>query len=267
MKLNDIELDSYIKNGFLVQPELFSLAETQELVDALTLFEKAPKPGHVLEKNSTIYRAFHGCHLYDQTYDNLIRSPRLLHPARQILKDDVYIHQLKVNLKQPFSGELWPWHQDFIYWRNEDKVPTNNIVSVMIFLDDIVEFNGPLYFIPGSQRAGCIDSQKKDDSPDGWEGDVSSSLTYQVSEQQITSLVEQGGLFSAKGKKGSAIWFDGNLVHASPPNISPLQRRIAILTYNAVSNVPHDENISRRPEFLNGLDRQPLMEVESVTAI
>jgi ectoine hydroxylase len=179
----------------------------------------------------------------------------------------VYIHQLKVNLKQPFSGELWPWHQDFIYWRNEDKVPTNNIVSVMIFLDEIVEFNGPMYFIPGSHHAGCIDLQKKEGSPDGWEGDVSSSLTYQVGEQQITSLVEQGGLFSAKGNKGSAIWFDGNLVHASPPNISPLQRRIAILTYNALSNAPQDSKISRRPEFLNGLDRQPLLEVESVTII
>jgi ectoine hydroxylase len=97
---------------------------------------------------------------------------------------------------------------------------------------------------------------------DGWEGDVSSSLTYQVSEQQITSLVEQGGLFSAKGKKGTTLWFDGNLVHASPANISPMQRRVLIVTYNAVSNAPLELNYSQRPAFLNGRDRSPLKELE-----
>ncbi len=263
MKISKADLDSYVTHGFLVQPELFSAEETQKLVDCLTEFERHPQPGHVLEKNSTIYRAYHGCHLYDETYDALIRKPELLQPARQILKDEVYLHQLKVNLKQAFSGEHWPWHQDYIYWRNEDKVPTSSILSVMIFLDDITEFNGPLYFIPGSQRAGCIDSDKASDSPDGWEGNVSASLTYQVTDQQITSLVQQGGLFSAKGKKGTAVWFDGNLVHASPQNISPFQRRIAILTYNAVSNAPQDEHIARRPAFLNGRDRQPLRELET----
>ncbi len=263
MKFSKADLDSYVTNGFLVQPELFSAEETQKLVDCLNEFEKNPQPGHVLEKNSTIYRAYHGCHLYDETYDALIRKPELLQPARQILKDEVYLHQLKVNLKQAFSGEHWPWHQDYIYWRNEDKVPTSAILSVMIFLDDITEFNGPLYFIPGSQRAGCIDSDKASDSPEGWEGNVSASLTYQVTNQQISSLVQQGGLFSAKGKKGTAVWFDGNLVHASPQNISPFQRRIAILTYNAVSNAPQDEHIARRPAFLNSRDRQPLRELET----
>lgn len=263
MKFSKADLDSYVTNGFLVQPELFSAEETQKLVDCLNEFEKNPQPGHVLEKNSTIYRAYHGCHLYDETYDALIRKPELLQPARQILKDEVYLHQLKVNLKQAFSGEHWPWHQDYIYWRNEDKVPTSAILSVMIFLDDITEFNGPLYFIPGSQRAGCIDSDKASDSPEGWEGNVSASLTYQVTNQQISSLVQQGGLFSAKGKKGTAVWFDGNLVHASPQNISPFQRRIAILTYNAVSNAPQDEHIARRPVFLNSRDRQPLRELET----
>jgi ectoine hydroxylase len=260
MKISKNGLDSYRENGFLVQDSLVSTEETQELVGCLTEFEKQTLPGHIQEKGSSIYRAFHGCHLYDKTYDALIRKPELLQPARQVLKDEVYIHQLKVNLKRPFSGELWPWHQDYVYWRNEDKLPSNAMVSVMIFLDDITEFNGPLYFIPGSHHLGCIDVSKAKGSSDDWQGNVSASLTYQVTEEQVSSLVNQGGLFSAKGKKGTAIWFDGNLVHASPQNISPFERRIVILTYNAVSNVPLDQNIEPRPAFLNGRDRQPLRE-------
>jgi len=258
VNISQRELDSYFKNGFLVQDELISLHDTQNLVDSLDEIAKAPLPGHVKEKDNTTYRAFHGCHLYNETYNALIRQPALLAPARQILKDEVYIHQLKINLKQAFSGEMWPWHQDYIYWRKEDNILTNAIVSVMIFLDDITEFNGPLYFIPESHNAGSIDSEKASDSPEGWEGNVSASLTYQVNETQITALVNKGGLFSAKGKKGTAIWFNGNLVHASPPNISPFQRRIVILTYNAVSNAPHDENAPPRPDFLCARDREPL---------
>ncbi|HIF57933.1 MAG TPA: phytanoyl-CoA dioxygenase [Rhodospirillales bacterium] len=259
MNISKEELESYWKNGFLVQNSLFSIEDTQQLIDSLTEFAKQTLPGHVSENGSSIYRAFHGCHLYDETYDALIRKPELLQPARQVLKDEVYIHQLKVNLKHAFSGDLWPWHQDYIYWRNEDKMPTNALVNVMIFLDDVTEFNGPLYFIPGSHQYGCIEVSKGNSSG-GWEDNVSASLTYQVAEEQVSSLVNQGGLFSAKGKKGTAIWFDGNLVHASPQNISPFQRRIVILTYNAVSNSPLDQNIVARPDFLNARARQPLRE-------
>ena len=134
MNISQRELDSYFKNGFLVQDELISLHDTQNLVDSLDEIAKAPLPGHVKEKDNTTYRAFHGCHLYNETYNALIRQPELLAPARQILKDEVYIHQLKINLKQAFSGEMWPWHQDYIYWRKEDNILTNAIVSVMIFL-------------------------------------------------------------------------------------------------------------------------------------
>jgi ectoine hydroxylase len=256
------DLVNFKKNGFLVQHELMSAAEIANLVHCVDAFALTEQPGHLLEQQTNVYRAFHGCHLYSDEFRTLIRRADLLEPARQILGDDVYIHQLKVNLKQAFSGEMWPWHQDYIYWRNEDHVPTNRIISVMIFLDEVTEFNGPLFFIPGSHKAGCIEPRIAKDAPAGWEGNVSSSLNYQVDNQLVSNLVAAGGLFSAQGKKGTAVWFDGNLVHASPANMSPMQRRIVILTYNAVSNAPKDRGLAQRPEFLNGRDREPLKELE-----
>jgi hypothetical protein len=38
------------------------------------------------------------------------------------------------------------------------------------------------------------------------------------------------------GKPGSVLMFHGNLVHASPPNITPYPRKIVYLTLCAVSN-------------------------------
>ena len=258
MKLADHELATFKRQGFLVQPETIAVSAVENLLNKIEDFNRQAMPGHVLERHGLCYRAFHGCHLYDADFAALTRLPRLLAPARQILNDDVYIHQLKVNLKLAFSGELWPWHQDYIYWRNEDKVPTDAIISVMIFLDDVTEFNGPLFFIPGSHQGGCIEVSKATGSPSGWEENVSASLTYQVDEAQVTNLVDRGGLFSATGTKGTAVWFHGNLVHASPPNISPLARRLVILTYNAVSNAPQAPTINSRPDFLNGQDRRAL---------
>jgi ectoine hydroxylase-related dioxygenase (phytanoyl-CoA dioxygenase family) len=259
MTLTANQIEAYERDGYFVQRDALSQEEVENLLACTLEFQTQSYPGHVLEKDGKTYRAFHGCHLYNETYSDLIRAPQFLTPAKQLLKDEVYIHQLKVNVKQAFSGEMWPWHQDYIYWRNEDNIPTANIVSVMIFLDDIDEFNGPLFFIPGSHLIGCVDTPKAPDAPAGWEGNVSASLTYQIDAPLVTKLVERGGLFSATGKKGTAVWFHGNLVHASPPNISPRNRRIAILTYNAVSNTPITQPKNLRPEFLNGRDYRPLV--------
>jgi len=256
------DLACFENDGFFIQHQLFPSSVIDKLLDCIESFALIDAPGHVRERNSKLYRAFHGCHLYSDEFNTLTRCHELLTPAKKILKDEVYIHQLKVNLKQAFSGEHWPWHQDYIYWRNEDKVPSNRIVSAMIFLDNIDEFNGPLFVIPGSHKMGCIEPKVAEDSPEGWEGNVSAALTYQVSDPLVTQLVSEGGLFSAKGKKGTTLWFDGNLVHASPANISPMQRRVLIVTYNAVSNAPLELNYSQRPAFLNGRDRSPLKELE-----
>lgn len=235
--------------------------ELSDRVDSLT---RKNYPGHVLEKHGAEYRALHGCQLYDSLFAELIRQPIFLQTAETLLRDKVYLHQLKVNLKQPFCGESWPWHQDYIYWRNEDLVPGDNIISAMIYLDDVNDFNGPLFFIPKSHKMGCIESKPKEDSPEGWEGNVSADLTYQVDQDTIRKLAQENGMASSKGPPGTIVWFHGNLIHASPENISPYPRRVAILTYNAVGNKPVRFKETPRPEFLFSRDMQPLQPLEAI---
>ena len=52
------------------------------------------------------------------------------------------------------------------------------------------------------------------------------------------------------GKPGSVLMFHGNLVHASPPNITPYPRKIVYLTLCACSN--HITKFTRA-----GMDRAP----------
>jgi ectoine hydroxylase-related dioxygenase (phytanoyl-CoA dioxygenase family) len=261
--LSPENLSSYEENGFLMLARTIDLEAIHTIISAIELICQSEHPGHVKEKDVDSYRALHGCHLYDPLFRDLIRSPAILEIAKQLLGEEVYLHQLKVNLKMPFVGESWPWHQDYIYWKNEDGIPTDNIVSAMIYLDEINEFNGPLFFIPNSHTEGCIEVTKPK-SATGWESDVSNALSYQVPKETVERLVKKNGIFSAKGEKGDVTWFKGNLVHASPANLSPFKRRIVLLTYNAVSNVPAIVNKNKiRPEFLNGRDHSALTPFKS----
>ena len=94
-----------------------------------------------------------GIHLRNAVYARLVRHPRFVEPAMQILGDDrLYVMQVKVNVKAAFGGEVWQWHYDFATHHGEDGVPSRLPLNLHVFLDDVTEFNGPLWFIRGSHR-------------------------------------------------------------------------------------------------------------------
>ena len=82
--------------------------------------------------------------------------PRVLEPARQLLGDDeIYLHHSKVNKKAAIEGSAWPWHQDFGSW-HLDGIAKPDMLTVMVCLDDAIEFNGCLHFLPGTHRDGRL---------------------------------------------------------------------------------------------------------------
>src|SRR3712207_8150963 len=66
------------------------------------------------------------------------------------------------------------------------------------------------------------------------------------------------GIVAPTGKPGSVLMFHGNLVHASPPNMTPYPRKIVYLTLCAVSN--HITKFTR-PEFIAHRDFTPITPV------
>src|SRR5699024_7104133 len=53
---------------------------------------------------------------HDGPFGRLVRDERLAGVARQLLADEVYIHQSRVNLKPGFRGKEFYWHSDFETW-------------------------------------------------------------------------------------------------------------------------------------------------------
>jgi ectoine hydroxylase len=251
MKLRDEQIRRFERDGFLVLPSLFSPREVEVLRQALIPVNAERTPANIREKLSGEVRTAMGLHLRSAVYSKLVRHPRLLGPAFQILGDALYAQQVKVNVKAAFEGEAWQWHYDFATHHHEDGVQQPLALNLHVFLDDVREFNGPLYFIPGSHREGPATATLDT---------VSTSYPlWVVDRATVTRLVDAHGIVSATGPAGTALIFGDCLVHASPPNLSPWGRRIFSLIVNPVANA---QTRFARPDYQHHRDFSPLIPLE-----
>jgi ectoine hydroxylase len=256
MLLSPDQHEEYERDGYVLLPEAFDPGELTLIRQHIDERSRTDDESRVLERDGRTIRALHGCHLKDALLARVVCHPSLLQPAQRLLGNELYTYQFKVNTKAAFRGDVWPWHQDYIFWKNADGMPEARAVSATLFLDDVTEFNGPLYFLIGSHREGCIEPDHAG-ADDGWQNDVSVDLKYQLSERQMLDLTSRYGLAAPKGPAGSVVFFDPNIVHGSPSNISASARRVLIVTYNALDNAPK-HSARTRPEFLVDRPSGPL---------
>ena len=229
VRLDDAQVETFRSQGVLALPALFTQAEVDAITGRLPSLFGERCPENFREKSSDVVRTAMGLHLRDELFARLVRDPRLVRPAQQLLGDDeLYVQQVKVNAKQAFTGEQWQWHYDFATHHHEDGVPAPVALNLHIFLDEVTEFNGPLVFIPGSHLDGP--------APTALDIVSTSYPLWTVGPEVVGPLAERGGLFCPKGPAGTVLIFGDSLVHGSPPNMSPWDRRIFSLILNPVAN-------------------------------
>jgi ectoine hydroxylase len=228
IKLTTSECDALDRDGFLILPERFSKQKVKLIRDRLPALIAEDHPGNIIEQSSGEIRTTMGLHLRYDVFTRLVRHPRLVGPALQVLGEPAYIQQVKVNVMAAFSGEIWQWHYDFATHHAEDGVPSPAALNLHIFLDDVTEFNGPLFFAPGSHKAGEHGARL--------DTETTSYPLWVCDQTRVADLVARRGLVSAKGVKGTMLIFHDTLVHGSPNNMSPWDRAIFLLIANPVSN-------------------------------
>jgi hypothetical protein len=258
MSLSHEQLMNYNEQGFLLLSGWLTENVVEEIRAQIPSLIAKDSENKLLESSGRAVRAVHGCHLENEVMRRLTCHPRLLEPVTQLLQSDVYVYQFKINLKSAFEGESWPWHQDFKHWYEEDGLPEPRALSVGVYLDDVTSFNGPLFVVPGSHRDG--DQSAIELRNDGWSAKYRADIKYTLRSADVKRLIEHHGITSTEGPKGSVLFFDVNVAHASSGNVSPFDRWLLIITYNSVSNVPQPKG-EPRPEFLVGKDRRPLVSV------
>jgi ectoine hydroxylase len=247
----------YRRDGYLLLPPDFLPGEVLDVAASVMPDALAEdSPARILERDGTTVRSVYGLHRTQPAIAELSRLPALLGAVRQLLGDDVYVHQSKVNIKAPFAGDQWEWHQDYIYWLQGDGIRKPDLVNVAIFLDEVTEFNGPLTFVPGSHSEGLLAGTDVDGMPMGyedapaWVATLTADEKFQVQPSTIEELARAKGLFSPKGPAGSVLMFHPNILHSSAANISPFRRAMLMLVYNSVGNSPRPV-AEPRPAFLS----------------
>jgi ectoine hydroxylase len=253
MKLSPEQLKQFDELGYVFMPGCFSEEEVAILRAEAEEIYKSDRQEVWREKTGAPRTAF-AAHTYSEAFRILSRHPRLVEPLQQLFGEPVYVHQFKINAKAAFEGDVWQWHQDYGTWARDDGMPEPRAMNIAVFLDEVMPINGPLMLIPRSHRHGTLAA--------GHDTATTSYPLWTLDKETVTRLAAEAappeggpGIVAPTGKPGSVLMFHGNLVHASPPNITPYPRKIVYLTLCAVSN--HITKFNR-PEFIAHRDFTPI---------
>lgn len=264
MGLSSLQIQKYHDNGFLIVEDLFTSEEVNYLKSGIQKVEDKEIPSIIREEDGLI-RSIFAPHLLRPEFDWLYRQERLVISAQQLLNDpSIYLYQYKLNNKAAFKGGLWEWHQDFPFWHIDDGVQKVHMLSVMVLLQDTDHPQGPLMFIPKSHKEGIANFAHKEHlegNQIALENSLNGDLKFTINNDLIRNMVDQNGITPGIGKSGTAIFFHPNVYHGSNANISPYHRRTAIMTYNAISNLPEDRLDKNRPNYICLRDYSPIVAI------
>ncbi len=227
MQLTNTQIAEFQEQGFLFLPEQFTpdeIAPLREEANHIFALDRQ----EVWRESSGVARTAFAAHTYSEPYRRLGAHPRLVMPVMQLLDGHVYIHQFKINAKAAFDGEVWQWHQDYGTWQRDDDMPEARAMNIAVFIDEVTAANGPLLFIPQSHKQGVFEA--------GHDLATTNYPLWTLDRDTVTRLAHEGGIVAPTGPPGCMVLFHSNLVHASPPNISPLPRTIVYLSLCEVTN-------------------------------
>ena len=157
MKLTAEQLQQFDELGYVMLQDVFDPAEVGVLREELPRIYAMDRP-EVWRESTGVVRTAFAAHRYSEPFNCIGSHPRLIGPVQQLLDGDVYIHQYKINAKAAFDGDVWQWHQDYGTWARDDQMPEPRAMNIALFIDDVTEFNGPLWVIPGSHKQGVLEA-------------------------------------------------------------------------------------------------------------
>jgi ectoine hydroxylase len=256
------QLESFDRNGYLFLDAVFDDAEMEacrrELARLGADDEVRRSPRTIVEPNGDEVRSIFEVHRGSEVLGGLVRDHRLVEPARQLLGSDVYVHQSRVNLKPGLRGKEFYWHSDFETWHVEDGMPAMRALSASVALTENNEFNGPLMVIPGSHRryVACVGQ-----TPERHYEQSLKRQEYGVPDpESLATLAGEGGIEAPKGRAGSVVIFDCNMMHGSGVNLSPWARSNVFAVFNSVENTLVDPYSGQepRPAYIANRDFTPI---------
>lgn len=129
--------------------------------------------------------------------------------------------------KPAFVGSSKPWHQDMAFAPPDFYERYENIATIWIAIDDALQTNGCLEFLPESHKLGLV-AHNGTPERGGSEPRANIAAEPHVNTDQLSRAYQALRLPLARG---SAVIFDGLVLHRSLPNTSDAQRRAVSYVY------------------------------------
>lgn len=255
--LNDAELLSFQKDGYVIVPQLFTSQEIEKLyavaVDDKVMRENAVDLNDQTGKKTKLTLWFNPG---DDIYSLLIRSKRMVMSAAKLLESDspVCHFHTKLMQKEPKVGGAWEWHQDYGYWYKNQFLFPNQLVSVMVALTKANKENGCLQVIKGSHKIGRVNH--------GFAGEQVGADIEMVN--HCLNIMEH---VYVELNPGDALFFHSNLLHRSEANLSDSPRWSLISCYNSLSNPAYNDESTSYKTPVAVVDDEMLLQTESLGAI
>jgi phytanoyl-CoA hydroxylase len=223
---------SYESDGFAVLPDVLSPAEVGALraetvalcrgdrgeVDGVTPADPGEADDDVIRR----YLCIHHPHKLSATMAAAQRHPTVVAALRALIGPDVKAMQSMLFIKaEGRPGQAW--HQD------EHFIPTRDrsLTAVWVALDDATVDNGCLWVLPGSHRPGVIYPNREHDDP-RFDCTVESYAFPHRDEDAVPVQVPAG----------SALVFNGYLLHKSMPNTGRAGFRRALVNHYMSATSP-----------------------------
>jgi ectoine hydroxylase-related dioxygenase (phytanoyl-CoA dioxygenase family) len=214
--ITDAELEAYEQNGYHVARGLFSREEAERLREHFTGLRLAGTyPGDVVGVNAAEddparkYAVMHHPHRWDDAARAHMLDARIRDCLTQLIGDEPLACQSMVYFKPPQSrGQAL--HQDQYYLR----VSPGTCIAAWMALDDVDVENGCLHIVPGTHKLDLLCTV---------EADTATSIT-----NVTVPLPEEMKAEPVEMRAGDVLFFNGQVVHGSPPNVTEDRFRRAI---------------------------------------
>jgi non-heme Fe2+,alpha-ketoglutarate-dependent halogenase len=205
-------LDAFLADGFAAPVRVLAPEVAARYATRLRVF-LAAQQDHPEFRNWTYVKS----HLALAWVADLAAESSVLDVVEEILGPNLLLWDSFVPAKRPRSIGHFGWHQDGTYW---SIAPLDEIVTVWVALEAVVESNGAMKMIPGSHRWGQVEHVKTFDP---------TSLLRRG--QRITRNVDESAARTITLNPGEASLHGAFVVHGSGGNASDDWRLGVALTY------------------------------------
>lgn len=171
------------------------------------------QPGHSAEKPAL--RRVQSPEEVSVVYADIMRNARTVDICAELIGPAIKFHHGKINSKLPGSATKVKFHQDFTF----QPMTNDDLITALLFIDDVTLENGPLEVVPGSHKGPLYSL---------WHGGkFTGAVADEVFEDHKDKIVR------CTGKAGSVCLMHSSLLHGSAPNLSDQSRTLYIATYYA----------------------------------